>query len=44
MFTPMNMIKNCLCSHFLFIVIPVIKGNHWVIPAIIANTAPIDNT
>jgi len=44
MFTPKNIVINCAFNHFGFIVIPVISGYHWMNPAIIANTAPIDST
>jgi hypothetical protein len=44
MFTPKNMLINCASPHFLFIVVPVKRGNQWKIPAIIAKTAPIEST
>jgi hypothetical protein len=37
-------VKNCTFSILGFIVMLNIKGNQWVHPAIIANTAPIDRT
>jgi len=42
--TPKNIIKNCVFIKYLFIKIPEKKGNQKVKPAIIAKTAPIDNT
>ena len=44
MFTPVNITANCAFSHLGFIVSPVNRGNHWINPAMIANTAPIDST
>lgn len=44
MFTPVNITANCAFSHLGFMVSPVNRGNHWMKPAMIANTAPIDST
>jgi hypothetical protein len=44
MFTPMNITANCALSHLGFNVNPVNRGYHWIKPAMIANTAPIDST
>lgn len=44
MFTPKNITTNCSFAHVWFSENPVNSGNQWVNPAIIANTAPIDNT
>jgi len=35
---------NCLFNQDGFIEVPVNKGNQWINPAIIANTAPIERT
>jgi len=43
-FTPINIIINWLFNHLGFNLNPVNKGYQWINPAIIANTAPIDNT
>jgi hypothetical protein len=43
-FTPKNIKENCDFSFLGFRVVPVIKGNQWVMPAIIVNTAPIERT
>jgi hypothetical protein len=40
----MNITANCVFNHLGFKVNPVNNGNHWMNPAIIANTAPIDRT
>lgn len=44
MFTPRNIIKNCLFSFLGFILIPNIIGIQCTTPAMIANTAPILKT
>ena len=44
MFTPINMIRNCVFSHRGFIVNPVKRGNQCTIPAKMPNAAPIDRT
>ena len=44
MFTPMNIVKKCILSHWGFSESPVNRGNQWAIPAKIPNTAPIDRT
>jgi hypothetical protein len=44
MLTPKNIEKNWILSHVGFIVVPLNKGNQWIIPAIIAKTAPMDST
>lgn len=44
MFTPTNITANCVFNHLGFKVSPVNSGYHWIKPAMIANTAPIDNT
>ena len=41
-FTPKNIILNWIFNHLGFIESPVNKGYHWINPAIIANTAPIE--
>jgi hypothetical protein len=43
-FTPKNITINCIFNQVSFIDKPVNKGYQWTKPAIIANTAPIDNT
>lgn len=40
----MNIIINWIFNHNWFIINPVKRGNQWINPAIIANTAPIDRT
>jgi len=42
--TPVNIIMNCVFSFLGFIFIPVNNGYQWLNPAMIVNTAPIDNT
>jgi hypothetical protein len=37
-------VANCAFSHLAFMVSPENRGNQWVSPAMIANTAPIDRT
>jgi len=44
MLTPINIRKNCALVHRWCRVIPVIRGNQWLIAAKIANTAPILST
>lgn len=44
MFTPMNIEKNCTFNHVGFIVKLNRMGNQCRVPAMIANTAPIDST
>jgi hypothetical protein len=44
MFTPMNIIMNCVFSIFGLMFMLNRRGSQWVAPAIIANTAPIDRT
>jgi hypothetical protein len=44
MFTPMNMVINWIFSILGFIFILNMIGVQWVIPAIMANTAPIERT
>jgi hypothetical protein len=43
-FTPTNITANCAFNHLGCKVKPVNKGYHWINPAMIANTAPIDST
>jgi len=43
-FTPKNIVKNCVLSHEGLSDIPVNRGNQWINPPMIANTAPIDKT
>lgn len=40
----MNMVTNWMVSHLGFIEVLKISGNQWVIPAMMANTAPIEST
>jgi len=40
----MNIVTNWIFSHFGFKLVPVKRGNQWINPPIIANTAAIDNT
>lgn len=42
--TPKNIMINCLFSQYGFMEVPVNKGNQWISPAIIANTAPMERT
>lgn len=35
---------NWAFNHLAFMVMPVNSGNQWVMPAMMANTAPIDRT
>lgn len=44
MFTPVNMTQNWVFVRVWFNVYPVNKGNQWVNPPIMANTAPIERT
>lgn len=44
MFTPINIMKNWAFVQRWCRVIPVIRGNQWLIAANIANTAPILRT
>lgn len=44
MFTPVNIEMNCTFAVFGLMTKLNRRGAQWVIPAIIANTAPIDNT
>lgn len=44
MLTPMNVKKKCALAHFGLILALKIRGNQCVIPAIIANTAPMEST
>jgi len=44
MFTPVNIEKNWTFIIFGFMFILNKRGNQWVIPAMMANTAPIDKT
>lgn len=43
-FTPTNITPNWALAHVECRVYPVNRGNQWVNPARIANTAPIDRT
>ena len=43
-FTPINIITNWVVSQFGFRLMPVNRGNQWISPAMIANTAPIEST
>jgi len=43
-FTPMNMDKNCTFIILGFMFILNKRGSQWVVPAMIANTAPMDST
>lgn len=43
-FTPINMVINWIFSHFGFKLVPVKRGNQWINPPIMANTAPMDRT
>lgn len=43
-FTPTNITPKCTLAHVEWSVYPVNRGNQWVNPARIANTAPIDRT
>jgi len=42
--TPKNIMINCLFNQDGFIDVPVNKGNQWISPAMIANTAPMERT
>ena len=44
MLTVIKVMKKWAFSHFGFMFTLKIRGNQWVAPARIANTAPIDNT
>ena len=44
MFTPTNITRNCVFVQAECRVYPVISGNQWTKPAMIAKTAPIDKT
>lgn len=43
-FTPMNITQNWAFVSVWFSEYPVNRGNQWVIPPMMANTAPIDRT
>lgn len=43
-FTPTNITPKWALAHVEWRVYPVNRGNQWVNPARIANTAPIDKT
>lgn len=44
MFTPINIVVNWIFSHCGFNLTPVNRGNQWINPPIMANTAPMDRT
>jgi len=43
-FTPKNIVKNCILSHLVLMFILNISGNQWIVPDMIAKTAPIEST